>query len=182
MAQENNSTDLPFKQIPDYPEDYTSGNVLARMIEGLGYRYYWATEGLTPKDLAYKPSEDARDASHTIEHLYGLSEGILNASKNQPNMRPVDWSEMTFEDFRAGTLKNLKEASELMRGKTADEVAELSVVFQRGENKSEFAYWHMINGQISDALYHTGQIVSFRRSSGNPVNPGMNVFMGKTRE
>ena len=46
---------LPFKSIPQYPDNYKSGNIIQRMIQGLGYRYYWATEGLTDKDLKYRP-------------------------------------------------------------------------------------------------------------------------------
>tara|TARA_B100001057_G_C22633209_1_gene865224 strand:+ start:720 stop:932 length:213 start_codon:yes stop_codon:yes gene_type:complete len=41
MAQE-----LPFYSIPSEAEYYTTANTITRMIEGLGFRYYWATEGL----------------------------------------------------------------------------------------------------------------------------------------
>ena len=42
---------LPYYEIPDYPETYTAGSVAARMLDGLGFRYYWATEGLNEDDL-----------------------------------------------------------------------------------------------------------------------------------
>ena len=51
---------LPYATIPDAPADYTSGNMLSRMIDGLGFRYHWVSEGLRAEDLAYRPSEDAR--------------------------------------------------------------------------------------------------------------------------
>jgi hypothetical protein len=38
-------------------------------------------------------------------------------------------------------------------------------------------FWHIINGPISDALSHVGQINSFRRLAGNPT-PKANVFTG----
>jgi len=38
----------------------------------------------------------------------------------------------------------------------------------------------MMNGPLADAIYHVGQIVVFRRANGNPQNPRVNVFMGKT--
>lgn len=60
-AQKTMTPELPYKQIPEYPEQYTSGNVIARFIDGLGYRYYWATEGLREQDLAYKPSEKGKN-------------------------------------------------------------------------------------------------------------------------
>ena len=37
---------LPYYQIPDYPSSYNAATVAARTIDGLGFRYYWATEGL----------------------------------------------------------------------------------------------------------------------------------------
>lgn len=172
---------LPYHSIPDYPEDFSTGNVIARMIDGLGYRYYWATEGLIEKDLKYKPSPEGRDTEHTLEHIYGLSETIVNAAKNKPNIRPVDYEELSFEDFRKGTLKNLKKASDVLRGKSDEEVANLKVIFKRGEKQSEFPFWHMLNGPIADALWHTGQVVSYRRSAGNPINSKVNVFMGHTK-
>ena len=56
------------------------------------------------------------------------------------------------------------------------------IIFKRGDKESVFEFWHLLNGQLSDAIYHTGQIVSFRRTNENPVNPKMNVFMGKNRD
>ena len=39
-SQEKN---LPFSEIGDYPSEYTSTNVISRLIDGLGYRFYWST-------------------------------------------------------------------------------------------------------------------------------------------
>ncbi|MEM6345533.1 MAG: hypothetical protein AAF927_16695 [Bacteroidota bacterium] len=174
-------TPLPLREIPAAPETYSSGSVLARMIEGLGYRYYWATEGLREEDLSYKISDDSRSSGETLDHLLGLSVTIYCSAKDIPR-EFEDMGELSFEQKRRMTLENLAQAAALLRDKTEAEVAELSIVFQRGENQSEYPYWNMINGPIADAIYHTGQIVSYRRASGNPINPGVNVFMGKTRE
>ena len=43
-------------------------------------------------------------------------------------------------------------------------------------------FWNIINGPISDALWHCGQVVMLRRASGNPFNSKVNVFSGKLRE
>lgn len=51
-----------------------------------------------------------------------------------------------------------------------------------GGKRSEFPFWNMLNGPIADALWHVGQVVSFRRSSGNPFNSKVSVFSGKVRE
>ncbi|MEL6195276.1 MAG: hypothetical protein AAFR66_24680 [Bacteroidota bacterium] len=170
---------LPFKEIPSAPETYSAGTVAGRMIDGLGFRYYWATEGLRAEDLSYKPSDDARSARETLEHLYGLSETIVNAPQQLPNIRPATpaWSTLSFEELRKMTLENFQKASELVK-EPEENMEDYKVIFKRGENQADFPYWNMLNGPIADALTHVGQIVSFRRASGNPIYPGVNVFLG----
>ncbi len=178
MAQD---AELPYKAIGDYPDDYGPGNVLSRMVDGLGYRYYWASEGLTETDLAYKIEENSRSTRQTLEHLHGLSRGILSASRDIPFQRQSA-AELSYEDLRGQTLTNLKMASEAFSGKSTDELSEMNVIFQNPQGNREFELWHVMNGFIADALYHTGQIVTYRRASGNPLNPKVNVFMGRNNE
>ena len=175
-----NGQDLPYYEIPDYPEDYGSGNIVGRMIEGLGYRYYWATEGLRPEDLKYKPSEEGRTVLETLQHIYGMSEMLLESPRGEPSIRPKDFTQLTFEALRSGTLTNLQAASLVLKGKNKDDINGFQVTFQRGEKQTSFPYWNMLNGMLSDCIYHTGQIVLMRRSNGNPQNPKVNVFLGKT--
>ena len=172
--------DLPYHQIPEYPEDYGPGNVVGRMIDGLGYRFYWATDGLRPEDLQYKPSEDGRSVLETLQHIYGMSETVLEAPKREPSIRPKDFSQLTFEELRKGTLDNLFAASNLLKGQSKEAFEDFQITFQRGDNQSSFKYWHMLNGMLADCIYHTGQIVLMRRSNGNPQNPKVSVFLGKT--
>ena len=42
---------LPFHEIGEYPSEYSSTNVVSRMIEGLGYRFYLSTESLNHPHL-----------------------------------------------------------------------------------------------------------------------------------
>lgn len=173
---------LPYYQIPDAPEDFGPGSVLSRMVDGLGFRYHWATEGLREADLAYRPTPEASSTQNTLEHLTDLSNGIKKTAQGLPITKDYDLTEMTFEEMRALTLRNLAEASDAFRGKTAEEIEDLQVVFQRGNEQSSFPIWNLLNGQLADAIYHTGQVVSFRRTSGNPIPSGVNVFMGRKRE
>lgn len=174
--------DLPYKEIPNYPEKYTSGNIVGRIIDGLGYRYYWATEGLRTEDLTYRPSEKGRTVLETLRHIYGMSEMILESPKGEPSIRPKDFTSYTFDELREKTLKNLEAASTLLKGKDADQISAFKVTFQRNEKQTAFPYWNMLNGMLSDCIYHTGQLVLMRRANGNPQNPKVNVFLGKTRE
>ena len=180
MAQSNES-ELPYRTIPDYPGSYTPENVAARMIDGLGFRYYWATEGLRQEDLDFRPSEEARSSFETLIHIYGLSRVIRNAVEQKPNASGNDITPEDYEGLRKATLENLRAASELLKsGKVKLEECKLS--FQRGDRTREYPFWNNINGPIADAIWHCGQVVSFRRSSGNPFNSKVSVLAGTVRE
>jgi len=174
-AQNVSQHKLPYYEIPEYPDSYTAGSVAARLIDGLGFRYYWATEGLTEIDLAYKPNDDVRSTKETVEHIYNLSNVIVNAALKQPNSKN-DMLEMTFNDIRIQTLMNLKTAADVLR--LSDDISQYKIIF--GER--EIPFWNNINGPIADAIWHSGQIASFRRTSGNPINPKVNHFMGTIKE
>ena len=98
VTSQVSESQLPYYEIPDYPETYTAGTVAARMVDGLGFRYYWATDSLRPEDLAYKPNDEARTTLETIDHIYGLSKVIVNATLQKPNIRLEE--DLTFEEKR----------------------------------------------------------------------------------
>ena len=170
MVMAQNEENLPYYEIPEAPESYTAGTVSARMVDGLGFRYYWATEGLTEKDLAQKASETGRTSKETIEHIYGLSKFIRNSvlEGNKVENKAV----LSFEDIRKQTLLNFKIVSDALRNSGEP--------FQLDE--TEVPFWNIINGPIADALWHCGQVVMLRRASGNPFNSKVSVFSGKLRE
>lgn len=173
---------LPYYEIPGYPAEYTAETVAARLIDGLGFRYYWATEGLRPEDLAFKPNEAARTTEETIDHILGLSTIIVNAMLKIPNVRSgEETSPLSFEVKRRTTLENLKTASDILKSGTGS-LEEYKIIFINGDKRTEFPFWNELNGPIADALWHCGQVVSFRRSSGNPFNSKVSVFSGKVRE
>ncbi|NNE25647.1 MAG: hypothetical protein HKN09_02280 [Saprospiraceae bacterium] len=170
-----------FKQIPDAPDTYNEFTTVARLIDGLGYRYYWGSEGLREEDLSHQPSEDSRTSREVLEHIYSLCRTISLTVQGQAITRSLDHQDMDFNSLRNETMAHLKMASELLRTDTVGSMEDLKIRFQRGESTTEFPFWNMINGPIADALWHTGQIVSNRRASGNPLNPNVSVLRGKTR-
>ena len=165
---------LPYYQIPEAAAAYTPGTTASRMVDGLGFRYYWATEGLTEKDLAFKPNEEARTTAETIDHILGLSQVVLNATLKVAN--GAKQPEMTFAQKRKKTLLNLQQASKILR--ESDDISQYKMIF----GETDFPFWNAINGPISDALWYTGQVVSFRRSSGNPFPKGVSVLRGTKRD
>lgn len=162
---------LPYYQLAEYPETFTAGTMAARMVDALGFRYYWATADLTKSDLIYRPNEDVRSTGETIEHILNLSYVILNSTLKKANDKN-DFSEMDYNDKRNQTLINLKTSADILR--KSDDISQFKIIF--GER--EIPFWNTVNGPIADAIWHCGQIASFRRSSGNPINPKVNHFMG----
>ena len=179
-AQDKMEEKLPYHEIPEYEAEYTAGTVVARMIDGLGFRYYWATEGLRAEDLAFKPSDEARTTNETVDHIYGLTKVIYNSAIKEPNDRTAKDEDLSFEEKRKRTLIMLEKAANIFR--TATDLKEHTIIFLFGDNKSEFPFWNQINGPIEDAVWHCGQVISFRRSSGNPYNSKASLFTGKLRE
>lgn len=171
---------LPYHQIPDYPDEYNANNVAARMVDGLGYRYYWVTKDLREEDLIYRISEDSRTTRETLDHIYGLTRTIMHGPQSKVNTYPKE--ELTFEELRKKTLENIAFTSKLLKEGKDGDMDEYLMIFQRGEDTTEYPFWNMINGPISDAIYHTGQVVAFRRASGNPIQKGVRVLTGKTAE
>ena len=170
--------ELPYYEIPEYPSEYNEGTVVARMIDGLGFRYYWATEGLRAEDLAFKPSEKGRTSEETIDHILGLTNVVLNSALKKVN-QPLEAEGKSFEEKRAMTLNMLKQAADIFR--STDDLNQFRIVFKSENGTNEYPFWNQINGPIADALWHVGQVITHRRTSGNPFNSKVSVFTGKVR-
>ncbi|SHG45402.1 hypothetical protein SAMN05444148_0175 [Winogradskyella jejuensis] len=164
--------ELPYYEVPEYSKEFTAGTMAARMVDALGFRFYWASKDLTEKDLAYKLNSDGRSTAETIDHIYDLSKIIVNSTLKKANSRG-EKEEVTYEEKRAATLKNLKIAADILR--QSDDISEYNIIF--GDQKIPF--WNQVNGPIADAIWHCGQLAVYRRVTGNPINPKVNHFTGK---
>lgn len=178
----NGQNSLPYAEIPDYPEKYTAGTVAARVVDGLGFRYYWATEGLRPIDLEFKPSADARTAKQTIQHIHEMSYNLVNATKMIPSEGSKINSEIPFDQLRKETLLNIQEASNILKANGDKGLEAFDLIFKGEDYEVKYPFWNLLNGPIADCLWHVGQVISFRRSSGNPFNSNMSVLSGKARK
>lgn len=172
----NAQEQLPYYEIPTMEENYTAQTTVVRMIDGLGFRYFWSSEGLTIEDLKYQPLGKGRTSLETIEHIYDLSATMLRLT-NTDFKQAKEKSAMSFLEMRKQTLLNI----DTLRNKilSTKDLSELSV---KKEDEVTIPFFYIINGPLADAIWHTGQISSFRRSSGNPINPKVNFFSGTVKE
>lgn len=171
------SQDSPFKSIAKTESTFNSGNIAARMVEGLGFRYYWASEGLRAEDLKFGPVEEGRNSRATIDHIYTLSRFLLSALEKEV-FDAGNAREMSYENVRKETLGNLEKAVSILKGSKNSDFSDYNIKFADGR---QMPFWNAINGPIADAIYHTGQVVMMRRMSGNPINPNISVLSGSLR-
>jgi hypothetical protein len=174
MAQDKT---IPYYEIPAHPETFTAGGVASRLVDGLGFRFYWATEGLRESDLQYKPGNDTRTSLETILHIYEMSVMIKNSTTQTINTPGQD-SPLPFSEMRRKTLENLKIASDNLRKASDEDLKSFTIRFNRADKMIEYPFWNQLNGPIADCLWHVGQIVSLRRTSGNPFTEKVSLFAG----
>jgi hypothetical protein len=154
-----------YYRIPTYPDHLSSTSVLTRLLDGLGFRFYWATEGLRTEDYAYRPAEDTMSIEELAIHVWALMNWVSSSALNKPYTKPKNGAAAREEALVI--IHDLRETILAMSDKDLEKL--------RIQGKP---FWHLINGPFSDALTHTGQINSFRRLAGNPV-AGANVFKGE---
>lgn len=164
-----------FKQIPDTPETISSTNSIARMIDGIGFRYYWATENLTDRELEFSPGNGSMNITELNLHIYDLAFIThktfgLNASYQKESFP-------NFITARKEILSLYESSSKHLKLLNNDNILNDYIVNPKSFD-GKFPFWYLLNGHIADCLTHIGQITSWRRISGNP-QPKVNVFLGK---
>ena len=168
-----------YAHIPDYPRQYSAGAVIGRIIDGIGFRYHWATEGLSEKNLDYRPCATSRSISDTLHHVYNLME-MLSTTINETRYElPEMNKDLGFNELRKETLDIISHVGERFKKSTDNEIAAMFIKFKMGEEDLDFPVWNVVNGPVSDLLYHIGQIVGYRRAAGNPIDPKVNLFIGQ---
>jgi len=154
-----------YNHIPDYPDHVSGATVLARMLDGLGFRFYWATQGLRPEDYAFRPAKDTMSIGELVAHVWELVNWVSSSTLKKTYEKPGDGPAA-----RAGALRIIRDLREAMLVMSDEDLVKLRI--------RDKPFWNIVNGPFSDALTHMGQINSFRRLNGNPVAVA-NVFLGE---
>ncbi len=159
------SEDLPFRQIDGYPAQVNGPSVMARLLDGLGFRFYWATEGLTQDEYAFSPGQGCQSIGELVGHVWGLTNWVYMSVFGQGERRPPE-------------IPQQREHALTMLHRLREHIASLDDATLGALTIDGHPFWHMLNGPIADALTHVGQINSFRRLAGNPT-PKAGLFTGE---
>lgn len=154
-----------YYRIPSYPDHLSSGSILTRLLDGLGFRFYWATDGLRLEDYSFRPADDTMSIEELVMHVWALMNWVSSSALKKPYRKPKNSAAA-----REEALMIIHDLREKMLTMSDDDLKNLRIFGK--------PFWHLINGPFSDALAHTGQINSFRRLAGNPI-AGANVFKGE---
>ncbi len=157
-----------YYQLKEYPSPVSANTVFVRLLDGLGFRFRWATHELTEENYTFRPSPDCMSIEELVGHVWGLVNWVSIEAWGEKNTRPEGP-----EEIRKAALDIIWDLRTKVDSLGEGELEKLTI--------RDLPFWHIINGPVSDALTHTGQINSFRRLAGNPT-PGANVFTGTPPE
>ncbi len=100
-----------YHSMPATPDEITAVNIICRMLAGMGFRFYWATEELKEESYAFKPCEGARSIGETVEHIWDLLTWTYRAIDPAGKAKPSEAKQLregALEhcDFRRNFLEN----------------------------------------------------------------------------
>jgi hypothetical protein len=159
--------------IPDPPAAMSAGAILGRLADAVGFRYRWATEGITAADMAARPAEGCMSLGELLAHVLELLSWVAGRVGVQPHSEPVQSGEPRV--LRARTLELAAALGARFKAMPDGELAAVRIRSSRGD---ELPIWNVVNGPLADALTHVGQILSWRRIAGSPAVPA-DVFRGR---
>lgn len=153
-----------YHSMPAMPDEITAVNILCRLLAGMGFRYYWATDQLSDETYAFQAGRGTRSIAKTIEHIWDLLNWTYSAIDPSGNTKPSG-SRL----LRESTLVLIARLEEAFSKMDTEELAAIQIL--------NHPFWLVINGPLSDVLTHIGQIATMRRIAGSPV-PKSNPFEG----
>ena len=162
-----------FQSLPATPSSSSSGAILSRFIVAIGFRYQIATKGLTQNEIEFRPVKGSMNMLELLDHIYKVLTWAYKAfDKNAKLEIPSN----TFDDYQERTLQVCQSFRKRLEEMSDEEIEQTEVYLKRID--TTFSFWYLINGPISDVLTHIGQINSWRRIAGNPVDR-ISPFTGK---
>lgn len=164
--------ELPYRELPPPPAAPSGVAVVARLLDGLGFRYRWATEGLRAEDADFRPGPGSMSTRELLRHVARLVEWTDQHLGGPPPEEGADG----VEALRARTLRRV--AAARARVLELGDAGLAAVQLTGTPEKGPQPFWSMVNGPLADALTHVGQLAAWRRLNGNPA-PRADVFRGR---
>ena len=104
--------ELPFEDISKTPVELTATNTLLRMVEGLAFRYRWATENLSEENIKFKPHPTSMSIEEVNSHIFDLIESTFRVLEGKKKNKPYLNS---FQKIRKSSLLVLKDLTNKLK-------------------------------------------------------------------
>jgi hypothetical protein len=181
----NDTIDASYETIPEPAGEPGAVTVLARLVDGMAFRYRWAVEGLAPDDLSFNPGNGSMSLGELLLHMRQLVCWVgRNVQAGREGRDPVVWADACdgLPDPGADpavlarqTLDTLVELREDLLALGDGGLGVIRMLGSSGPDAKPF--WNAVNGPMADFLTHVGQVNSWRRLMGRP-GPRADVFRG----
>ena len=104
--------ELPFEDISKTPTELTATNTLLRVVEGLGFRYRWATENLSEDNIKFRPHPTSMNIEEVNSHIFDLINSTFRVFGGEK--QNID-SSNSFPQIRKKSLFILEDLSERLK-------------------------------------------------------------------
>lgn len=178
-----------YHTLPDPPAEFGAATVLARLLDGLGFRYRWAADGLAPTDLAFTPGHGSMTVGELLLHMRQLVCWVgVNVNASREGGDPVRWSDACAhlpdpgadpQALSEQVLQAIAQLREQLLDMGDERLADVRLLASSGPDLRPL--WNAINGPLADFLTHVGQLNAWRRQMGKPA-PRVDVFRGRPLE
>lgn len=104
---------LPYNEKVKYSKKNASHRVMAKLVDELGHKYYWATDSLLNTELL--DEYHSRNLPRLVLNVvYQMSEILSSSISDQKIENRLSIEEMSFETIRENTLLNLENVSNIL--------------------------------------------------------------------
>lgn len=151
--------------IPHDPSVFNGSSVLQRMVEAILIRYTIAIKDMTDEAKNFRATPESMSMLELQKHILLL---ILWVSKSLDMDIEIKEKAETFSQFETQIKETTGNLSKHISLLTDEELSTKTIYLKRSD--TYYSIWYMIHGPLADAIHHIGQIVTWRRISGNPIN------------
>ena len=161
-----------FNELPSPPIEFSVASVLVRFIDAIGFRFFLATKGLKDTEFDFRPVEGSMNMLELLDHMHKVLRWAYKAcgglSENaHPSIGP---------EYVTSFLDLCMDFKEVVSRMNDEQLQAITIYLKRTD--SQYSLWYLINGPLADVMTHIGQINSWRRMAGNPID-SISPFTGE---
>lgn len=154
------------------PTEFNGVGVFIRLIDSIQLRYTLAVTELREEDKNFRATPESMSMLELQKHISAL---IMWSAKSVGATLESTTIPETFDERVIYINELCRQLKDHLLTMDDEALSKVSIYLKRAD--THYSVWYLINGPLSDAIHHIGQMVSWRRISGNPV-PRLSPFTG----